>query len=261
MGRSNFYSSAVLSTIQRNQEGTAELTSGFLQSLMWTIFFALCPVFFKMVANFGSKANSVANAELRALQYFWWFMVVSAFSSTLIANMVLFGFNEGNLGGELRSILRSIARAIPSTTAAMWLNWLIFRTTVTMPALYLLQVNSFLFDFFGFRCCSRLSRGGGECCIFDGSLLFEYWDMSHPTILCFLSLYSQVPVLHHRIACMWIRVSCSCACWHWPRLPHWWHRLPFATLCYANHCCGVVVSLSIDPNLMEAGCGGPLFLT
>ena len=180
MGRSNFYSTAVLSTIQRNQEGTAELTSGFLQSLMWTIFFALCPVFFKMVANFGSKANSVANAELRALQYFWWFMVVSAFSSTLIANMVLFGFNEGSLGGELRSILRSIARAIPSTTAAMWLNWLIFRTTVTMPALYLLQVNSFLFDFFGFRCCSRLSRGGGECGTFHGSLMFEHLDISHP---------------------------------------------------------------------------------
>ena len=139
----------------------AEVVSGFAQSLLWTSFFALCPLFFKMVANSGSNANSVANAELRALQYFWWFMVVTAFSGTLIANMVLFGFNDGKLGGELRTVLRSIARAIPSTTAATWLNWIIFRTTVSMPALYLLQINSFFWDFLRCHCCSRLSRGGG----------------------------------------------------------------------------------------------------
>lgn len=135
---------------QQNQDGAAELMSGFLQSLVWTTFFALCPVFFKMLANFGSNANSVANAELRALQYFWWFMVVSAFSSTLIANMIISGFNEGNLTGEVRTVLRSIARAIPSPTAATWLNWIIFRTTVTLPALYLLQLPSFLWNFWVF---------------------------------------------------------------------------------------------------------------
>ena len=75
--------------------------------------------------------------------------------------MVLFGFNDGKLGGEFQTVLRSIARAIPSTTAATWLNWIIFRTSVSMPSLYLLQINTFLWDFLGCNCCSRLSRGGG----------------------------------------------------------------------------------------------------
>ncbi|KAL7557538.1 hypothetical protein ACA910_019251 [Epithemia clementina (nom. ined.)] len=175
----------------RNQEGTAELMSGFLQSLLWTVFFALCPVFFKMVANFGSNANSVANAELHALQYFWWFMVVSAFSSTLIANMVLFGFNEGNLGGEVRTVLRSIARAIPSTTAATWLNWMIFRTTVTLPALYLLQINSFFWDFLGFHCCSRLSRGGGP----GPPPPYRLYVDSGVVLMCLLALSPASPLV------------------------------------------------------------------
>lgn len=65
---------------EEHNEGVTELVAGFVQSLIWTLFFALCPVFFRVVSNFGSIANSVAGAELKALHYFWWFMVVSAFS-------------------------------------------------------------------------------------------------------------------------------------------------------------------------------------
>jgi Calcium-dependent channel, 7TM region, putative phosphate len=55
------------------------VVSGLMQSLIWTAFFASCPVIFKAIANFGSKATSVANAEFKALQYFWWFMLTGKY--------------------------------------------------------------------------------------------------------------------------------------------------------------------------------------
>ena len=163
--------------------GISETIAGFIQSSLYTLFFALCPVFFKALANFGSSSASVANAELKALQYFWWFMVLSAFWGTLIAQMILSGVNGGLGGGEVRTILLEMARAIPSATgtlraslvwcfqtfltllgshsAATWLNWINLRTTFVITAQYLLQMPTFLYSFAGMKCCSRLTRGGG----------------------------------------------------------------------------------------------------
>ena len=144
--------------------GISEIVAGFLQSGLYTLFFALCPVFFKSLANFGSSASSVANAELKALQYYWWFMVVSAFWGTLIANMLLLGLNGGIGGGGLSDVLLEMARGIPSYTAATWLNWINLRTTFVMTAQYLLQMPTFFFSVLGMNCCSRLVRGGGKLC-------------------------------------------------------------------------------------------------
>jgi hypothetical protein len=38
------------------------LQSGILPALLWTGFFALCPLMFKSLANFGSNALSVQGA-------------------------------------------------------------------------------------------------------------------------------------------------------------------------------------------------------
>lgn len=99
--------------------GISETVAGFLQSSLYTLFFSLCPVFFKALANFESSASSVASAELRALQYFWWYMVVSAFWGTLIANMFLAALNGGFGDGELSRLLLQMARAIPATTGKL----------------------------------------------------------------------------------------------------------------------------------------------
>jgi hypothetical protein len=96
------------------------------------------------------------------LQYFWYFMTISAFSTTLISNMFINGLNNGRLGGEFRTVIREIARTIPSVHAVSWLNWIIFRFTVLLPLNYLLQVTTFLFAGIGFKCCSRIVRGGGK---------------------------------------------------------------------------------------------------
>lgn len=70
----------------------------------------------------------MAAAEFKAMQYFWWFMVLTAFSGSLLGNMILYGFNDGlRFGSEFTSVVRAIALTIPKTISATWLNWIIFR--------------------------------------------------------------------------------------------------------------------------------------
>lgn len=114
--------------------------------------------FQQTIANFGSKAESVANAEFKALKYFWWFMVLTAFSGQLLANMALSAINEG-FGSQFQELLRTIAKTIPSQISVNWINWIIFRFTIILPLNYLVQVNTFLFHFFGMYCCARMVRG------------------------------------------------------------------------------------------------------
>lgn len=114
--------------------------------------------FQQTIANFGSKAESVAKAEFKALQYFWWFMVLTAFSGQLLANMALSALNEG-FGSQFQELLRTIALTIPSQISVNWINWIIFRFTIILPLNYLVQVNTFLFHFFRMYCCARMVRG------------------------------------------------------------------------------------------------------
>jgi hypothetical protein len=44
------------------------LLQGFVPALLNSLFFSLCPVMFKAIANFGSNAISVNQAEYNALQ-------------------------------------------------------------------------------------------------------------------------------------------------------------------------------------------------
>ena len=148
---------------------------------------SLCPAIFKIIANFGSNATSVMEAGERAaafflligismqhadlcreencaLQYFWWFMLISAFSGTSFSTAVIQGFNQGlNIGMEIQGVIEATARAIPSEVSATWLNWIIVRFTIVLPTQYLLQMNSFVFACLGMKCCSRVVRGGGKC--------------------------------------------------------------------------------------------------
>lgn len=116
------------------------------------------PPLYQTIANFGSKAVSAANAEFTALQYFWWFMVLTAFSGQLLANMALSALNEG-FGSQFQDLLRTIAQTIPSQISVNWINWIIFRFTIILPMNYLVQVNTYFFHYCGMRCCARMVRG------------------------------------------------------------------------------------------------------
>jgi hypothetical protein len=64
---------------------SVDLISGMISGLLYTTFFALCPVMFKMIANAGSRATSVQEAEKYALHYYWYFMLTTAFVFTVRA--------------------------------------------------------------------------------------------------------------------------------------------------------------------------------
>lgn len=115
---------------------------------------------YQSIANFGSNAPSVAGCEMRALQYYWWFMICTAFSGQLLAQMAINAWNTGlELGNQLTDFLRNIAAAIPSNLSVSWLNWVIYRFTITLPLFYLLQINAFLFGTLGLAWLARLQLG------------------------------------------------------------------------------------------------------
>lgn len=134
------------------------------------------------------EVNPAHSAENSALLYFWWFMLLSAFTGTSFSRAFINGFNEGlSLGAEIRNVIESTAKDIPIIVSANWLNvslnqnrhinqcielgtnhcsitaqWMIVRTFAVLPTQYLLQLNTFVFTAFGLKCCARTVRGGGE---------------------------------------------------------------------------------------------------
>jgi len=166
--------------------------SGILPALIWTTFFALCPTMFKTIANFGSNAHSVYKAEFKAMQYYWWFLILTAFTGNSLANMVIQGFNAGlSIGAEATKVLANVAATIPTIISATWLNWIIVRSTITLPLQYLIQMNSFLFTFLGWKCCSRINRGGGP----GGPVPYRIYLDSGVVFLCAVALGPAAPLV------------------------------------------------------------------
>lgn len=110
--------------------------------------------------GYSNRISSIT--ENSALHYFWWFMVVSAFSGTSFSTAVIEGFNQGiAIGASFQEVIEVTAATIPSQVSATWLNWILVRFTIVLPTQYLLQMNTFLFACLRLKCCSRVVRGGG----------------------------------------------------------------------------------------------------
>ncbi|CAB9500392.1 DUF221 domain-containing protein [Seminavis robusta] len=168
------------------------LLSSLFAALIWAAFFAVCPVIFKTIANVGSNANSTVEAEFSALKYFWWFMVVSAFSGTSLQRMILEGFNDGiSIGKEFQEVMRTIASTIPTQVSASWINWIIVKTSVTAPLSYMLQVNTYLLNWSQLKCCARAVKGGGP----GGPLPFRVYVDSGVVLLCLFALAPAAPLV------------------------------------------------------------------
>jgi hypothetical protein len=166
--------------------------TGLIPALVWTAFFAICPPMFKMIANFGSNATSSALAEESALKYFWWFMVVSAFTGTSLSSAIIEGFQTGlNLGSELQTVITTSASAIPTEVSGTWLNWMIVRLLMVLPTQYLLQMNTFLFTWFRLKCCARAVRGGGA----GGPIPYRIYVDSGSVMLCLFALAPASPLI------------------------------------------------------------------
>lgn len=136
--------------------------SGISSGFLYSIFFSICPQLFLALANFEGNASSKKSAEDKALQYFWFFMLATAFTGTTLAQMFFEGIVNGlNIGAELKDVLVTAANSIPTQQAPVWMNWIIVRFTYTLPFMYLLQASTFAFTCTNLRWCGRLMRGGG----------------------------------------------------------------------------------------------------
>jgi hypothetical protein len=125
------------------------------------------------------------------VQYYWYFMVITAFSSTMIANMVIEGFNSGlTFGSGFREVVGQISGSVVQISVT-WFNWIIYRFTVTLPLNYLLQVNTYIFSFLGWKCCSRMMRGGGP----GPPVPYRLYVDSGVVLMCILALAPAVPLL------------------------------------------------------------------
>lgn len=164
--------------------------SGIVQALLLTLFFSLAPQLFKMIANFGSNAHSVITAERDAMKYYWWFMVTTAFAGNGIVTAVLDTFNEALFDDSFKKLLTTIADSVPTKVSATWINWMILRTTVVLPLQYLLQVNTFMFYFFGWKCCARCVMGGGP----GGQTPYRIYIDSGVVFMCNVALSFAAPL-------------------------------------------------------------------
>lgn len=92
-------------------------------------------------------------------------MLITAFSlGSTISTIILNAINQRRLLNRLldnqilTGILAQIAQTLPTQVSATWLNWIIFRTLMTLPMQYMLQINTFLFECLGWKCCRRYVR-------------------------------------------------------------------------------------------------------
>lgn len=69
--------------------------SGILTGMLYTGFFSICPFIFKGLANFGSGAASLRQAEFLAIRYYWIFILVTAFTGSSLATMITSGLYSG----------------------------------------------------------------------------------------------------------------------------------------------------------------------
>lgn len=187
-----------------------------------TGFFAICPWMFKFIANFGSNSSSVVGAgglliycgfrntlssiinlspdkfslsltEYCALQYYWWFMVVTAFTGNSLATMVIKGFSAGKLQFHFQEMLAQVAFAVPTQISAQWHNWIIEQIGVMLmlPLHYMLQLNTFLFSCLDWKCCPRLAHGGGP----GGQAPYRIYVDAGVVLLCVVALAPASPMI------------------------------------------------------------------
>lgn len=169
------------------------ILSGFISGGMYTIFFSVCPFIFKLFANYGSNATSIREAERKALGYYWFFILFTAFAGQSLVSMTINGYlSTSALGNQASVVVMDVAKTIPAHQSVIWMNWIIIRIGFTLPVNYLLQLNTFLFkNWPGMRCCSRLVAGGGA----GGPLPYRLYVDAGLVFLCVVALAPASPLV------------------------------------------------------------------
>eukprot|EP00956_Cyclotella_meneghiniana_P037563 scaffold140672_cov76-Cyclotella_meneghiniana.AAC.3 len=180
-----------------------------------------------MIANAGSQATSVQEAEKYALHYYWYFMLTTAFVFTYFADAAIDLWYHSNVEQSLSQLANNIANATPLRTSATWLNWILVRTTMTLPLQYMLQVNTFVFSCVGLKCCARCTMGGGP----GGPIPYRIYIDGGVVFVCVIALAPQSPLvapiaLLYYVVCtpLWRR---NCIFMYRPKFDSGGERWPF----------------------------------
>lgn len=68
-------------------------------------------------------------------------MLVTAFSGSTISLFVWNALTSGNFQVDIAELLLEIGSEIPIQISSVWINWMIVRSLITLPLVYLAQVS------------------------------------------------------------------------------------------------------------------------
>ena len=168
--------------------------AGPASGLATTLFMALLPQIFKLVAYSEGTSSSLEMAERKALLFMWYFMLVTAFfGQYLTAMLIQWYYHAGvtKISQSLWSTVNTVATLIPSAIAPQWLNWIIIRYGFIWPGGYFFQMNTFLTKITRMTCLNRVARGGGG----GGPTPFRIYVDSGIVLLCVVGLSPMVPIV------------------------------------------------------------------
>jgi hypothetical protein len=70
--------------------------AGISSGMLYSLFFSILPQIFKYLAFMLGSASSIPNGEDNALRFYWYFMLVTAFTGTTLASMLLDSLTQGS---------------------------------------------------------------------------------------------------------------------------------------------------------------------
>eukprot|EP00531_Pseudo-nitzschia_arenysensis_P017328 CAMPEP_0116148558 /NCGR_PEP_ID=MMETSP0329-20121206/18442_1 /TAXON_ID=697910 /ORGANISM="Pseudo-nitzschia arenysensis, Strain B593" /LENGTH=1181 /DNA_ID=CAMNT_0003644741 /DNA_START=112 /DNA_END=3657 /DNA_ORIENTATION=- len=165
--------------------------AGFSSGYIYTIFFSILPQVFKVLAFSEGTSSSKVEAEEKALLFYWYFMLVTAFTGSYLVQMLIAILLEGNVSDELRDILGKVAGSMVTQQAPVWINWIIVRTFNVLPLSYLLQLMTFVYGWLRIHWFNRVMRGGGP----GGPPPYRIYVDSGVVFMCMASLAPVVPII------------------------------------------------------------------
>lgn len=168
--------------------------AGPASGLATTLFMALLPQIFKLVAYYEGTSSSLEMAERKALLFMWYFMLVTAFFGQYLATMLIQWYYHAGvtkISQSLWSTVNTVATLIPSAIAPQWLNWIIIRYGFIWPGGYFFQMNTFLTKISRMKCLNRVARGGGA----GGPTPYRIYVDSGIVLLCIVGLSPMVPIV------------------------------------------------------------------
>lgn len=69
--------------------------AGISSGLLYSLFFSILPQIFKALAFFEGTSSSKVKAEEKAMRFYWYFMLVTAFTGSSLVQMLIDGFMKG----------------------------------------------------------------------------------------------------------------------------------------------------------------------